>query len=195
MSGYPAPGTPERAAYDEGFAVGRPLWHNVSYAASLGHLAGHVGDSDGLLAARVRGVIAGVESDAECSTTHPVFDAVLTHSEGPDSPVSLRRNPDCAAGKHGSCSGDAWDPRPAYDCRIECECICHDATDCQCGQDGCPNAAAVAQAAAEATYRDVVDAEHQHDTVDELAGVERVEVVGLVGDRDGRPHLLIDTSP
>jgi hypothetical protein len=32
-------------------------------------------------------------------------------------------NPDCEAGKHGACHGDAWsieDDRP-----VDCECACH----------------------------------------------------------------------
>ena len=41
MSGYPAPGTPERAAYDEGFAVGRPVWH-VTRDELVADLARHL---------------------------------------------------------------------------------------------------------------------------------------------------------
>jgi hypothetical protein len=32
-------------------------------------------------------------------------------------------NPDCAAGKHGSCAGDAWDD--VADERVTCDCRCH----------------------------------------------------------------------
>ena len=32
-------------------------------------------------------------------------------------------NPDCQAGKHAACAGDAWDE--AMDERVDCECECH----------------------------------------------------------------------
>ncbi len=32
-------------------------------------------------------------------------------------------NPDCAAGKHKACAGDAWDD--FADGRVQCSCPCH----------------------------------------------------------------------
>jgi hypothetical protein len=36
----------------------------------------------------------------------------------------LWENPDCVAGKHDACNGDAWDN--GSDAPTECGCWCHD---------------------------------------------------------------------
>lgn len=39
------------------------------------------------------------------------------------SPRSVQVNPDCKAGKHDACNGDAWDT--VKDAVTECPCTCH----------------------------------------------------------------------